>query len=176
MSHGNFWENQTPEMNNRFLDGFNEPQKVRRIEPDILKPHVPFCFNNPHDMNKFLNSQLTSMKVDTQLQLERKDKEIVQLRSALNSVNERYSQEKSVFLEENSLLKKALQILDKKQKDSVTQITEQNILLGRATVYLEELERQNRNLQFHVEMLEKGGRIGGFNNNSGFDPPPPDIF
>jgi chromosome segregation ATPase len=149
---------------------FDEHQSKRRIETENLKPSLA-NFNNPSDVNKFLQSQLTSAKVESSLILEKKDKEIASLKSLLSSLtssNNRLVEERSNVIEENSLLKKAVQILDKKQKDSSQQVNDLTSILQQAKDYIGELERQNRNLNYHLELLGRG--------NSQFDQPPPDVY
>jgi hypothetical protein len=149
---------------------FDEHHSKRRIETENLKPSLA-NFNNPSDINKFLQSQLTSVKTESNLILEKKDKEIVSLKSVLSSLtssNNRLVEERSNLFEENNLLKKAVQILDKKQKDASQQVTDLTGVLQQAKDYIEELERQNRNLNYHLELLGRG--------NLHFDQPPPDVY
>lgn len=143
-----------------------DPSKFRRIEGVISNSNGIIS-----DSHKYYESQLLSLRVEYQINLEKKEKEINSYKALLKSYSEnmeRVGRENVLLAEENGCLKKAVQILDKKQKESSLQIDQLASIAKKASEYIEELEKQNRNLVFHLSMLEK--------ERYNFEQPPPDIY
>ena len=113
-----------------------------------------------------------SVITELQAKLNRKESEILSLRNSfgeVNFLNEKLNQEKNAAIEENTILKKAIQLLDKKYKESAAQVQELQSMLGKSVEYIQELERQNRNLAYHLSVIQSV--------KSPFDQqPPPDVF
>lgn len=151
------FESTNREKNKRIYEGNDKTYSVEI-------PHI--------DQTKFLESQILSLKLDYQMSMDRKESENQQLNAtiqALREYSEKLLREKNVLVEENTLLKKAINLLDKKQKDSALQLNQFQTCLESATRHIQELERQNRNLAYHLSLVE--------NSRSAFDPkPPPDVF
>lgn len=148
-------QNVTREKSRRLDDSANFQQKAFQAE------HV-----------KFLESQLLSLRVEQQIIQEKKEAEIMQLQAVIHLLreqNQRIVMEKNSCIEENNLLKRAVHLLDRKQKDSSGQVQQLQQILVQATDQISELERQNRNLSYHLSLLQRG-------SNGLIDHQPPDVF
>jgi len=157
-------------MTNEFSDGMGKARKIEleNFPPSIQnEPNLKFSFSN----EKYLQSQLASLHVEIQLQVEKKDKEISALKSLLHSMtecNQRLAEERNVLSEENNILKVAVRTMDKRQKETSHQVTELTGIISKAQEYIEQIERHNGNLSFLLSSQNRGS------NN--FDPPPPDVY
>jgi hypothetical protein len=144
-----------------------EASKLRKTEDAVSSACV-----SRFDSSKYFESQLLSLRIENQISAEKKDREILYLKSLLKSMshgNDRLAAEKSIISEENTCLKRAVQILDKKQRDNSLQVDQLTEIVKKASFYIEELEKQNRNLTYHLSLLERG-------DCNSFDQPPPDIY
>lgn len=142
-------------------------EKARRLDDGGALPLRDFQSEHV----RFLESQIVSLRVENQISQERKDNEIAQYQAYVQTMREQSQKiilEKNALLEENNLLKRAVQLLDKKQKDSSSHLVQLQQVLLQASEQISELERQNRNLSYHLSLLQRGP---GF-----IDDQPPDVF
>jgi chromosome segregation ATPase len=127
----------------------------------------------PDMFTKYLESQILSLRIEAQLSNERRDKEINHLQGIIGLIsqeNSRLHQEKNSLMEENKILKKAVQLLDSKLKDSQSQNDQIQEIISKAVAHIEEIELENRRLNYELNLSNKGY------GQSFFDQTPPDVY
>jgi hypothetical protein len=153
------------------------PAKHRRIEADQrqeLEPLTSYQTQYLQQQIKYLESQLTSIRAEQQLNLARKDSEIAGITAAAMKQHtelQKMHSEREGLANENKILKRAVAIQDGKLKELQEQNQRLQDCVRAAMEKLQEFDQANRALQFELNLLREGRGYGNFPPQ-----PPPDVY
>mmetsp|Transcript_30284 Transcript_30284/g.22493 ORF Transcript_30284/g.22493 Transcript_30284/m.22493 type:complete len:149 (-) Transcript_30284:4-450(-) len=122
---------------------------------------------------KFQNAQCTTKLYTTEMNLRKREQEIVEQRSLnqhlLEELHKRGS-EREAILEENRVLKKGIAIQENKLKEMIHQLRVYEEFITAAKAYIEEAEREK-------QLKNQQQNSMAFSRSDFFPPqPPPDVF
>lgn len=125
--------------------------------------------NQMEQMTKYYESQLLSLKIEYEMNINNKESQIKELQNVnYKLINEFQivSNDKKQLYEENNILKKAVSIQDNRYKDLYNQNIQLNNVLAQAANCINELRNS------------RGESCSNccVNNYSSFPPPPPDVY
>ena len=137
-------------------------------------------------LQRYHESMISSLKMEHQMALNRKDQEIQHLNNEKQRLNERCEamiREHNVCLEENRILKKAVAIQDGRLREQTATHQELQHYAAQAVDHIQQLEKVNQEMKAQLlRSKTSGSGYGSSNNNSwsggggGFPPPPPDVY
>ena len=176
-----------------FFNGFNSnsnivqfgmphAQSTNQIEfSSFRSPSSSVASNNfgrslpSEQLQCYHDSIITSLKMEQNIALEKKNREVTQMKTLNNALShhmEAMKKENGTLQDDNKLLKRAVGIQDNRNKELNTQNAQLQNVLQLAANHIAHLEEVNRNLQAQLQAA-----VCGSNSSGGYNyQPPPDLF
>lgn len=142
--------------------------------PSSSSASAPVSNNAAEQIQRYHESVVTSLRMEQQMLVARKDQEIQQImleNQRLNSQCLAMRMEHNQCLEENKLLKKAVAIQDGRFRELSANYDQLQNVMAMAAEHIANLEKNNRELSAQLSNMSYSGSFGHF-------PPggPPDVY
>lgn len=153
---------------------FTSPASKTRSEYGASDKPVQSAQQYLEQQVKYLECQLTSLRAEHAMQIQRKTQEITELNTAkltFSAQIQKLAKENESSIQEAKLLKRAVTIQDGRYKELLAHSQQLEACLQLAMRRIEDLDCANRTLRCELDMTQQG-HYGDFTP----PPPPPDVY